>query len=86
MMVNVECSTFLFYVGKQWFLFLVLRDTNDQICVSIDEEIEATVIIDPSLPDIGSLLILLRPNRGYGGLVQKEAVAKAISTLYLRVR
>jgi hypothetical protein len=37
----------------------VLHDTNDQICVSVDEEIEAIVGIDPSLPDIGSLLILL---------------------------
>ena len=48
----------------------MLRDTDDQICVSIDEEVEAIVIIDPPLPDIGSLVTLLCPNRGCGELVQ----------------
>jgi hypothetical protein len=60
MAVNVGRPTFLLYIDKQRFLFLVFRDTDNQIRVSIDEEIKAIIVIDSPLPDIGSLLILLR--------------------------
>jgi hypothetical protein len=58
-------------------LFLVLRDTDDQICVSVDEEIEAIVIIDSPLPDI------VRSSHFFA---QIEDAVKATGTLCLRAR
>jgi hypothetical protein len=50
MVVNVERSTFLLYIDKQRFLFLVLRDTDDQIRISVDEEIKTIVVIATPCP------------------------------------
>jgi hypothetical protein len=67
-----DVRRFCYVIDKQQFLFLVLRDTDNQIRVSIDEEIKAIVVIDSPLPDIGSLLILLRSDRGVPQVGVKE--------------